>query len=139
MKPVNVKIPTLAKLAEMFHDVRICAVNNGTYANFGNNSEIDLEDIGKTISLSFCAEECWTSCVDDNSFTSINTDDLRVLFPKRKFKSPRRNVKVGCNSVCINNHSQLVSGVHVLTEEEITGVEELIATWRQMKKPSEQS
>ena len=134
MKPVSVKIPKLDKLPLSFNDVQVFS-DNGAYVNFGNNSNIDFEDIGKTISLTFSPED-WTWCIGISSHTSIDTDDLCTLFPKRKFKAPRRCARIGCTSVRIDDNLDIVVGSeqHKCTEEEITQVEELLAARREMKK-----
>lgn len=138
MKSISVKLPTLAKLAEAFNDITVVSGGTGTYVSFGNESSIDLKDLDKTISLTFSSGDDWTWCVtpDESSYTGIDTDDLRTLFPKRRFKSPRRHVRVGCNSIRIDDNLDIIVGIndHKCTENEIAEIEELLATRREMMK-----
>lgn len=133
MKSISVKIPTLIQLSKAFRDVLVVDGGNGTYVSFGNGSTVDLTDLGKTASLKFSPEEEWSWCVGENSFTKLDNDDLRILFPKRKFKTPRQSVDVGCNSINLDSNLNIMVGSHTCTEEEITGIEELLAVRREMK------
>ncbi len=134
MKSISVKFPTIKGLAKAFpRGVEIFNEKGDAFVSFGLDSTVSLKNLGKTVSLTLSPKHDW-QWVGVTIHTRLDVDDLRTLFPRRKFKEPLCHTKIGCTSLSIEANLDISLGSHTCTEEQIENIEELLAARREMKK-----